>query len=252
MRSITFIFALSSILLSGCVSDHARSGQGAQLLSVEDAKPGSTYEVGVYVLAKGDTMAKICMHYQMTIREFEELNPELWNNRTQNGIYVWKVGQQVRVYEITKQENSIFESQAGHQLEENPAIALPPGSSNQTSFDLKEKVLSADLIVVARIRGEYGSHLLNTELKDPRVIWGRKESNTTLVVLQAPTPLSLSVGPDVQWIFFLRKTTKTRGNLEYHLLVGGDEDYNGMQIATEDHVQEVIHLVKQLKLSSEK
>ena len=122
-----------------------------------------------------------------------------------------------------------------------------PDSSNQAPSELREKVLASELIVVARIRGSYGSHLLSTEIKDPRVIWGRKESNTTLVVLQRPTPLSLSAGPDTQWIFFLRKATKTHDSLEYHLLIGGDEDYNGMEIATDDRVQEVIRLVEQLK-----
>jgi LysM repeat protein len=102
MRHIAFIFALSSVLLVGCASDQARVSHGGYLLSVEDAKPGSTYEVGVYVIAKGDTIAKICKQFQITIHEFHAINPEL----QVNGPYIM-VGQKVRVFEKIKQEGLI-------------------------------------------------------------------------------------------------------------------------------------------------
>jgi hypothetical protein len=102
MRYIAFIIVLSSALLGGCASDRAQISHGEYLLSIEDAKPGSTYEVGVYVIAKGDTIAKICKRFQITLREFHAINPEI----QANGPYI-KVGQKVRVFEKIKQEGLI-------------------------------------------------------------------------------------------------------------------------------------------------
>ena len=108
MRYFTFIFCLGSLFLFGCASYQGRNDNGAHFLSIKDVKPGSIYEVGVYVVAKGDTIAKICSHFQMTVRDFEELNPELLDNSPHNGMhYIWVLGQQVRVYERIIQEGAI-------------------------------------------------------------------------------------------------------------------------------------------------
>ena len=82
--------------MAGCATD-----RGAQihsihvdtsLLSATNAVPGSTYEIRVYVVAAGDTVVKIARNFQISVREFEAINPGLYPNRL-------KIGQKVRVYE---------------------------------------------------------------------------------------------------------------------------------------------------------
>lgn len=103
MRRVAFAFALISILLVGCASDQSQANQGARLLSIKDSSPGSSYVVGVYVVASGDTIIKICKQFNMTVHEFEELNPEMFENR-HGQMYLWQVGQQVRVFQRTGQD----------------------------------------------------------------------------------------------------------------------------------------------------
>ena len=66
------------------------------MLSVTNAEPGQTYELGVYVIAKGDTIAKIARDFQISIRDFMAINPGLDPLRL-------LVGQKVRVYERRKE-----------------------------------------------------------------------------------------------------------------------------------------------------
>jgi len=96
MRYITFIIALSSVLFVGCTTEQARIRRGEYLLSAADAQPGSTYELGVYVVAKGDTVFSMCKRFQIPIREFEAINPGL-------EVTHLLVGQKVRIYERIKQ-----------------------------------------------------------------------------------------------------------------------------------------------------
>ena len=96
MRYIPPVITLSSALLTGCASQQARIHRGEYLLSATDTQPGSTYELGVYVVAKGDSVASMCKQFQIPIREFMALNPCL-------EVIHLLVGQKVRVYERLKQ-----------------------------------------------------------------------------------------------------------------------------------------------------
>jgi len=95
MRPVTIIIVLSSLIVVGCATKRASVQPEAHLLSVEDAQPGSTYELGVYVIAPGDSVAKVCMRFEIKIRDFMVINPGLDMKRL-------KVGQKVRVYERIK------------------------------------------------------------------------------------------------------------------------------------------------------
>jgi LysM repeat protein len=83
------------ILLVGCASDQPFTNESEHLLSDSNAKPGSSYEIGVYVVAAGDTVVKICQKFQISLKEYLALNPE-------TGLRHLKVGQTVRVYERVK------------------------------------------------------------------------------------------------------------------------------------------------------
>lgn len=96
MRYIASVIALSSVLLTGCASHQARIHRGEYSLSAADTQPGSTYELGVYVVTKGDSVASICKRFQISIREFMTINPGL-------DVTHLLVGQKVRVYENLKQ-----------------------------------------------------------------------------------------------------------------------------------------------------
>jgi len=87
---------LSALLMTGCASDRGAQAQfiraDTSLLSVTNSVPGSIYEVRVYVVTAGDTAAKIARKFQISLRDFEAINPGLNPRRL-------KIGQQVRVYE---------------------------------------------------------------------------------------------------------------------------------------------------------
>ncbi len=86
---VAFIFVLFA---SGC----ATAQREGTLLSGDNAPVGSVYELGVYVVSKGDTVGKICVQFQISIRDFEAINPELNPLRL-------RIGQTVRIYEKLKQ-----------------------------------------------------------------------------------------------------------------------------------------------------
>jgi LysM repeat protein len=105
IRSLLFIVPASVVVVvAGCATDRDAALQqqtqsirrGAFLLSVTNAEPGQTYELGVYVIAKGDTIAKIARDFQISIRDFMAINPGLDPLRL-------LVGQKVRVYERRKE-----------------------------------------------------------------------------------------------------------------------------------------------------
>lgn len=65
---------------------------GEAFLLTTNAVPGSTFEIGVYVVQCGDTLVAIAAHFQTTTERLQVLNP----NMTTTHI---SVGQQIRVYE---------------------------------------------------------------------------------------------------------------------------------------------------------
>ncbi len=66
--------------------------RGEYLLSVTNAEPGSTFDVGVYVITKGDTVAKIAAKFQISTSDLMAINPGLDALRL-------LVGQRIRIYE---------------------------------------------------------------------------------------------------------------------------------------------------------
>ena len=89
-------FAFSALLMTGCATDRGAQTQSTRadqsLLSARNSVPGSTYEMRVYVIAPGDSVAKIARQFQISIANFKALNPGLNPKRL-------KIGQKVRVYE---------------------------------------------------------------------------------------------------------------------------------------------------------
>src|SRR5579862_9026744 len=88
--------ALSALFMAGCATNREAQTQsiraGASLLSTTNAVPGSIYEVRVYVIERGDTVVKIARKFQISIADFETINPGLNPTRL-------KIGQEVRVSE---------------------------------------------------------------------------------------------------------------------------------------------------------
>ena len=92
--------ALLALLITGCVTNHDTQTQqqtqnfqrGEVILSVTNAEPGSTYDVGVYVVKVGDTAAMIAARHQMSLQELKAINLDLDPRR----IFV---GKQIRIYE---------------------------------------------------------------------------------------------------------------------------------------------------------
>jgi len=86
--------------MTGCATEREARTQGiradASLLSITNEVPGSTYEVHVYVIQAGDTVAKIARQFQISISDFRAINPDLNPTRI-------KIGQEVRVYEKKKE-----------------------------------------------------------------------------------------------------------------------------------------------------
>jgi len=89
-----------AVVLSGCASQQGASASkldqrmrlGTHLLSTTNATPGHVYQVGVYIVAKGDTLAKVAQKFQTTPAELLRINPGTDPPR-------WRVGQRIRVYE---------------------------------------------------------------------------------------------------------------------------------------------------------
>jgi hypothetical protein len=91
MRYFFAILSLSSLFLAGCTTIQPE----AHLLSPADIQPGTSYEIGMYVLARGDSIASVCRKFQIRIPDFESLNPGLDPRHLE-------IGQQVKIYERLK------------------------------------------------------------------------------------------------------------------------------------------------------
>jgi LysM repeat protein len=105
IRSLFFVVAVNTVVVvAGCATDRDAVLQqqtlsiqrGAFLLSATNAEPGQTYELGVYVITRGDTLAKIAQESQVSMRELMTINPGLDPGRL-------VVGQKVRIYERRKE-----------------------------------------------------------------------------------------------------------------------------------------------------
>jgi len=98
MRALHLITFGFLSLLAGCATNHSEKEQllkhqtGDYLLSDTNAVPGSIYEVGIYVIAPGDTFAKIAYEFEISLDDLMKLNPRMRYN------YLL-VGQKVRIYE---------------------------------------------------------------------------------------------------------------------------------------------------------
>ena len=96
-----FLALLTMALISGCSTHPSKQEAQASaprpplLLSVTEPALGKAYELGVYVIQKGDTIALICRHFQLSVRDFLAMNPEVNPTRL-------LIGQQVRIREAIK------------------------------------------------------------------------------------------------------------------------------------------------------
>ncbi len=69
---------------------------GAYLLSITNAEPGSTFELGVYVIAHGDSLVKIARQFHVSVRDIKAMNPDMDPTRL-------VIGQRVKVYELRRE-----------------------------------------------------------------------------------------------------------------------------------------------------
>lgn len=88
--------ALSALVMAGCATNRQAQTQSIRedsaLLSATNSLPGSTYDLRVYVIAKGDSVARIAHKFGISIADLKAINPGLSTTRL-------KVGQKVRIYE---------------------------------------------------------------------------------------------------------------------------------------------------------
>src|SRR5271170_4344685 len=98
MRVSVFVIFLLPLLFVGCATDTQRNEQvqkvrnGDFILSTADALPGSIYDLRIYTIAKGDTLARIAERFQISLIDLEAINPGLVPTRL-------LIGQKIRVYE---------------------------------------------------------------------------------------------------------------------------------------------------------
>jgi LysM repeat protein len=94
------VAALLAMLATGCATNRdaklqdqaQRIRRGDYLLSATNVAPGSFYELGVYVVGKGDTLSKIAQQFQVSVGDITAINPGLEPRRL-------VIGQRVKVYE---------------------------------------------------------------------------------------------------------------------------------------------------------
>lgn len=88
--------ALSALLMAGCATERPAQTQSIRedeaLLSATNALPGSTYDLRVYVITKGDTVARIAHKFGISVADLKAINPGLNTTRL-------KVGQKIRIFE---------------------------------------------------------------------------------------------------------------------------------------------------------
>lgn len=98
--SLFVVAGLLPLLAAGCATSSDAEVQhrtqsmhhGRYLLSVTDDAPGSFYELGVYVLDRGDTLFKIARQFHISVSDIMAINPGL------DGRHLF-VGQRIRIYE---------------------------------------------------------------------------------------------------------------------------------------------------------
>jgi hypothetical protein len=96
-----FPFLLIIAVISGCSTHPAKQGTQPDalgpphLLSTTEPRLGRAYELGVYVIQRGDSVPVICKRFQISVRDFMVMNPELAPTRL-------RIGQQVRIREAVK------------------------------------------------------------------------------------------------------------------------------------------------------
>lgn len=91
---------LLGLLAVGCATNHEARLQpqeqstqrGRFLLSAPNDVPGSFYELGVYVVGKGDTLDSIARQFQVPSGDIVAVNPGLNSKRL-------VIGQRLRAYE---------------------------------------------------------------------------------------------------------------------------------------------------------
>ncbi len=98
MRFYIFIVLWLPLFVVGCATDTGNVEEarkirnGDFILSATNTKPGSVYEVRVYIIASGDSAVKIAERFQISLSDLEALNPGLQTS----GLYI---GQKIRIYE---------------------------------------------------------------------------------------------------------------------------------------------------------
>jgi LysM repeat protein len=93
---VLVLVALSTLVMAGCATDREAQSQSvrvdAALLSVTNSAPGSTYEIRVYVIQRGDTLARIARQFGISLADLMAINPDVYPARL-------TVGQEIRVSE---------------------------------------------------------------------------------------------------------------------------------------------------------
>jgi hypothetical protein len=100
LYTLVITFTLCGLWVAGCATNHDAELQhqvqsihrGHYLLSATNDAPGSFYQLGVYVIGPGDTLAKIARQFQVSVSDIVAINSGLVPNRL-------VIGQRVRIYE---------------------------------------------------------------------------------------------------------------------------------------------------------
>ena len=91
ISNIVVVASFFALIFTGCATNR-ESVKNDNFLLHTNVAPGETYDVRIYVVERGDTIAKIARKFQITIADFEAANPNL------NPLKL-KIGQEVRIYE---------------------------------------------------------------------------------------------------------------------------------------------------------
>ncbi|MEO6035098.1 MAG: LysM domain-containing protein [Verrucomicrobiota bacterium] len=99
-KQIQVIIALTGTLFVGCATDsdglrrhqEKKIARGEYFLAESNATAGAFYELGIYVIEKGDTLAKVAGQFHLSVVEIMAVNPGLNPNRL-------LIGQKIRIYE---------------------------------------------------------------------------------------------------------------------------------------------------------
>src|ERR1039457_1988864 len=100
MRVCISFFLLGVVFICGCATDsntlrqHQKYqvAQGQFFLATSNAPAGAFYELGIYVIASGDTLSKIAAKFHVSVADIMTVNPGLQPFRL-------LVGQKIRIYE---------------------------------------------------------------------------------------------------------------------------------------------------------